>query len=82
MIRISKEAAQRLHNEFGVPYGEGGISTTVKRPKTYYLCESERNLRSLTTFALNDEATKILKGIDARNAERKKKYKKLEKHSN
>ena len=47
LIQISKETAHKLHNNFGVPFGENGISTTKTRYKKYYLCESTRNLNKL-----------------------------------
>ena len=46
ILLISKEIALKLNKEYGVPYGEGGISTTGKlngRHK-YYLCESKKNM--------------------------------------
>ena len=47
MIKISKEAAHKLHNEYDIRFGENGISHTNTHHKTYYLTESERNLRAL-----------------------------------
>ena len=49
MIKISKEIAQKLNSNYGVPYGENGISHTVGsgKKKTYYLCESPRNMNKL-----------------------------------
>lgn len=49
MIKISKEIAQTLNSNYGVPYGENGISHTVGkgRKKTYYLCENARNMQKL-----------------------------------
>lgn len=49
MIKISKEIAQKLNSNYGVPYGEGGISHTVGkgRKRTYYLCESVKNIQKL-----------------------------------
>lgn len=49
MIKISQEIAQKLNSNYGVPYGENGISNTVGKgkKKTYYLCESPRNVRFL-----------------------------------
>ena len=49
IILISKEIAHKLNKEFGVPFGENGISSTGKlngRHK-YYLCESRKNLSLL-----------------------------------
>lgn len=71
MIKISKEAAHKLHNEYGVKFGENGISKTATKHPSYFLCESEWNLRNLLKITSNDKAEKILKEI----AERKKKYK-------
>ena len=49
IILISKEIAHKLNKEYGVPFGESGISSTGKfngRHK-YYLCESSKNLSLL-----------------------------------
>ena len=49
ILLISKEIAHKLNKEFGVPFGENGISSTGKlngRHK-YYLCESHKNLSLL-----------------------------------
>ena len=49
ILLISKEIAHKLNKEFGVPFGENGISSTGKlngRHK-YYLCESRKNLSLL-----------------------------------
>ena len=43
---ISKEIAHKLNKEFGVPFGENGISVSGTRRK-YYLCESRKNLSLL-----------------------------------
>ena len=47
MIKISKEIAKELNSNYGVPYGENGISHTVGKGKkrTYYLCENSRNMQ-------------------------------------
>lgn len=47
LIKISKEIAQKLNSNYGVPYGENGISHTLGKgkKKTYYLCESEKNMK-------------------------------------
>lgn len=47
MILISKEVAHKLHNEYGVPFKDGGISKTETKYPKYYLCESKYNLQSL-----------------------------------
>ena len=46
---ISKEIAHKLNKEFGVPFGENGISSTGKENgrHKYYLCESRKNLSLL-----------------------------------
>lgn len=66
MIKISKEDALKLNKEYGVKFGENGISRTHGHNKHYYLCESEYNLRSLLKFNGNDEAKVIIDKIDAR----------------
>lgn len=66
MIKISKEYAMRLNKEYGVNFGENGISRTHGHHKNYFLCESEDNLRKLLDFAHNDEARAILDKIDAK----------------
>ena len=49
MIKISQEIAQELNSNYGVLYGADGISHTVGKgkKKTYYLCESPKNMRLL-----------------------------------
>ena len=49
MIKISKEIAKELNSNYGVPYGENGISHTIGKgkKKTYYLCESTWNMQKL-----------------------------------
>lgn len=46
ILLISKEIAHKLNKEFGVPFGENGISLTGKENgrHKYYLCESRKNL--------------------------------------
>ena len=46
ILLISKEIAHKLNKEFGVPFGENGISVSGTRRK-YYLCESRKNLSLL-----------------------------------
>ena len=46
ILLISKEVAHKLNKEFGVPFGENGISISGTRRK-YYLCESRKNLSLL-----------------------------------
>lgn len=66
MIRIQKSEAKKL-NKMGVPYGENGVSKTGSKHPTYYLCESEYNLRLLTGITVNDEAERLLKEMKKRN---------------
>ena len=47
ILLISKEIAHKLNKEFGVPFGENGISTSKTNHKKYYLCESRKNLSLL-----------------------------------
>ena len=49
ILLISKEIAHKLNKEFGVPFGENGISSTGKENgrHKYYLCESSKNLSLL-----------------------------------
>ena len=48
MLLISKEIAHRLHDEYGVPFKDEGISHTYsKNGRKYYLCESRRNKEAL-----------------------------------
>lgn len=47
MINITSQEAKEL-NKLGVQYGEGGISKTHNHHrKSYYLCESRRNMSLL-----------------------------------
>lgn len=66
LIKISKDAAHKLNKEYGVKFGENGISKTTTKHPNYYLCESEYNLRSLLSFYPHDQAKKLLDRIDAR----------------
>jgi hypothetical protein len=75
VIKISREDAFKLNKDYGVKYGENGISRTHGHKKHYYLTESEYNLRSLLKFSLNDEAKEILDKINVRKRHyNKKKY--------
>ena len=47
IILISKEIAHKLNKDFGVPFGENGVSTSKTNHKKYYLCESHKNLSLL-----------------------------------
>lgn len=67
MIKISKEAAHKLNKEFKIRFGENGISHTKNsHHRTYYLCESENNLRALLSFSSDEKAQKLLDQIDAK----------------
>ena len=46
VIKITKREAAQLR-KMGVIIGTNGISHTYGHHKTYYLCESERNLECL-----------------------------------
>ena len=46
ILLISKELAHKLNKEYGVPFGENGISVSGTRRK-FYICESKRNLSLL-----------------------------------
>lgn len=46
MILIAKEVAHKLNKEYGVPFGENGISKSGTGRK-FYLCESKYNLNAL-----------------------------------
>ena len=47
MLLISKEIAKELNSNYGVPFGEGGISKSKSKHPKYYLCESRKNLSLL-----------------------------------
>lgn len=47
IVQINKNIAYKLHDKYGVPFGENGISVSGTRRK-YYLCESKRNLEYLS----------------------------------
>lgn len=75
MIKISKEDALKLNKEYGVKFGENGISRTHGHHKTYFLTESEYNLRSLLKFCANDKAKEILDKLELKKRRfNKKKY--------
>lgn len=48
IILITKEIAHKLNKQYGVPFGENGISTSKTRYKKYYLCESSKNKEFLS----------------------------------
>ena len=70
MLEISKEVAHRLHNEYGIRWKDGGISSTststYKKNKKYYLCESEYNLRNLLKITDSEKAKKLLEECKGR----------------
>ena len=75
MIKISREDALKLNKEYGVKFGENGISHSHGHHKNYYLTESEYNLRSLLKFSLNNEAKALVDKIDSKKRNfNKKKY--------
>lgn len=50
LIQISKKEAIKLNKEYGVNYGENGISHTRSchnKRKTYYMCKSYKNMDAL-----------------------------------
>ena len=47
ILLISKELAHKLNKEYGVKFGEGGISTSKTRHRKYYLCERQKNMIAL-----------------------------------
>ena len=46
MIQIAKEIAHKLNKEYGVVFGENGISKSGTGRK-FYLCESKYNMNAL-----------------------------------
>ena len=49
ILLISKETATKLNKEYGVSFGENGISATGKLNgrRKYYICENRRNMEVL-----------------------------------
>ena len=41
-----KKIAHKLNKDYGISFGENGISKSGKR-RTYYLCENDNNLLAL-----------------------------------
>ena len=72
MIRVSKEAALKLNKEYGIKFGENGLSKPHGHHKHYFLAETERNLRTLLEFDSHDEAKQLLATIE----KKKEKYSK------
>ena len=75
MLEISKDVAHKLHNKYGIRWKDGGISststTTYKKHKKYFLCESEYNLRKLLSITKDEKAEQLLKEIKERKKENK-----------
>lgn len=77
MIKVRKEDAIKLHEDYGICYGENGLSKTHSHHHPhYYLTESEHNIRALLDFSTNAEAKAILDKI-----ERKKRRWNKKKHN-
>lgn len=75
LIKIKKEDAIKLNKEYGVCYGENGISKTHSHHPHYYLCCSEYNLQSLLKISMNDEAQDLLDRFNTKKRRyNKKKY--------
>ena len=47
IIPITKDEAQRLNNEYGVKFGDYGISSTHTKHKNFFLTENRTNLNAL-----------------------------------
>ena len=50
MVKISSKEAESLHKNYGINYGDGGISVHGRfktRGKSHYLCESSYNMKCL-----------------------------------
>lgn len=47
ILLISKKVALKLNKEYGIPFGEGGISTSKTKHKKYYLCTRAKNITAL-----------------------------------
>ena len=50
MIPISKKVMEVLTKEYGVQFGENGISRTYSHKHHYFLCESGKNLGFLKDY--------------------------------
>lgn len=50
MISISKKEMLALTTEYGVIFGENGISRTHSHNHHYFLCESDKNLKYLKDY--------------------------------
>lgn len=73
MIKISKEVAKKLNSEYGVPFGENGISRTHNKSHHYFLCTSEYNLTNLLKLTQHDEAQMLLDNINRKKTKYKNK---------
>ena len=47
IIPITKDEAQRLSKDYGVKFGDYGISSTHTKHKNFFLTESRSNLNAL-----------------------------------
>lgn len=47
IIPITKDEAQRLNKEYGVKFGDYGISSTHTKHKNFFLTENKTNLNAL-----------------------------------
>ena len=47
IIPITKDEAQRLNKEYGVKFGDYGISSTHTKHKNFFLTENRSNLNAL-----------------------------------
>ena len=47
IIPITKDEAQRLNKDFGVKFGDYGISSTRTKHKKFFLTEDKRNISAL-----------------------------------
>lgn len=47
IILITKDEAQRLNKEYGVKFGDYGVSSTHTKHKKFFLTENKTNLNAL-----------------------------------
>ena len=47
IIPITKDEAQRLNREYGVKFGDYGVSSTHTKHKKFFLTENRTNLNAL-----------------------------------
>ena len=47
IIPITKDEAQRLNKEYGIKFGDYGISSTHTKHKKFFLAENRTNLNAL-----------------------------------